>query len=132
VIVWKSVSSQTWVDEGLSCSTLKFLNQKRHDFWRRCSRLELDDAKTDRHIDKGLSMLESRSHIATVVVDSALRIVAAVMPPLLHFDLVTRTQGICLGMTFFALLSASIIRSWIADRPTSPTSDSDQMRSYLS
>jgi hypothetical protein len=74
-------------------------------------------------------MLESRSHIATVVVDSALRIVAAVMPPLLQFDLVTRIQGICLGMTFFTLIAISITCSWIADHPTSPTSNSDPKRS---
>jgi hypothetical protein len=76
-------------------------------------------------------MLESRFQFATAV-DLTLRIVAAVMPPLLHFDLVTRTQGICLGMTFFTLIAISITCSWIADHPTSQTSDFDQRRSYLS
>ena len=68
----------------------------------------------------------------TVAVDWSLRVVAVVMQPLLHFDLVTRNQGIVLGVIFFSLLATSITLFWLADQSTSPPNDDDQARAFPS
>ncbi len=61
--------------------------------------------------------------LVTAVVDRCLRVVATVMPPVLHFDLVTRAQGIGLGVILFTLFPASITCSWFADQPPPPPLD---------
>ena len=70
--------------------------------------------------------------LMTVAVDWSLRVVAVVMQPLLHFDLVTRSQGKCLGAIFLTLLAASITLFWFVDQPTPLLSDDDaDARPYL-
>ena len=44
-----------------------------------------------------------------------LRAAAAAVSLAFHFDLGTRIQGMCLGITFFTLLAASITCSWYAE-----------------
>lgn len=50
--------------------------------------------------------------LLTVAVDRSLDLVGTLMSPLLGLDLVTRTQGMCLGLVFFLLLAASVALSW--------------------
>lgn len=45
-----------------------------------------------------------------------LRVVAAAVSLAFHFDLVTRIQGMCLGITFITLLAASIMCSLYTER----------------
>ena len=66
------------------------------------------------------------SPAVTVVVDWSLRAVATIVPPLLDFELVTRSQGISLGVIFLSLFAASIVCSWFANRSTPPSIDDDQ------
>ena len=47
-----------------------------------------------------------------------LHVVATVIQPILHFDLVTYRQGICLGLLLFSLLAASIICSGVVSQAT--------------